>query len=125
MEKNLRKAHSSQEKKIKLLWLRFMREITDQTREVDPALFEVPEIKEALSLAEEAAYSPAELEAYEEYWKAVSSERTIRNDSLLKGRLEGKAETTLELAKEFKRKGVPLAVIAECTGLSMAEIERL
>lgn len=35
-----------------------------------------------------AAYSPAELEAYEEYWKAVSSERTLRNDSLLKRSLK-------------------------------------
>src|SRR3990167_5144060 len=51
------------DKKLKVLWLRFMKEITDETRDVDPALLAIPEIKEAIYLSEEAAYSPAELDA--------------------------------------------------------------
>lgn len=129
------KAETSEAKRLKVLWLRFMKEITDQTRVVDPDLLAIPEIKEALYLAEEAAYSPAELDAYEGYWKAVSSEKTLRNESLLKGKIEGRAEGRVEgkaegraeaqlaIAKEMKRKGIPLSVIAECTGLSVTEIE--
>lgn len=60
-------AHSREDKKLKVLWLRFMREITSETKVVDPALLAVPEINEAVMLAEEAAYTPAELDAYEGY----------------------------------------------------------
>ena len=43
------------EKKLTVLWLRFMTEIDEKTNTVDKELLEVPEIKEALALTEEAA----------------------------------------------------------------------
>lgn len=94
-------------------------------------------IKEAIDLSEEAAYSPAELEAYEEYWKAVSSEKTMREEDVMKGKTEGKAEgkvegrvegrneAKLDIAKAMKQAGLPISTIANCTGLSTAEIENL
>lgn len=85
---------SAKEKQLRLLWLRFMREIGQSTQHVDPELFSVPEISEALSLAEEAAYSPSELQAYEAYWDAVSTERT-----LIRGRYE-------EGLEEGEQKGI-------------------
>lgn len=106
-------------KKLQVLWLRFMREINDKTREVDPSLLEVPEIKEAVRLTEEAAYSPAELDAYESYWKAVSSEKTLLEERVQKVR----AEEKIEIAKKMKTAGIPYPTISECTGLSHNEIE--
>lgn len=85
---------STEEKQLRLLWLRFMREIGQTTQYVDPELFSVPEISEALSLAEEAAYSLSELQAYEAYWDAVSTERT-----LIRGRYE-------EGLEEGEQKGI-------------------
>lgn len=119
------KVNNSADKKLKVLWLRFMQEINDRTRQVDPELLSVPEIKEALSLAEEASYSLAELEGYESYWKAVSSEKTMKKESWLKGKAEGEAEATLKIAKEMKEKGASISFIKECTGLSDDDIERL
>jgi len=45
------------EKKLQILWLRFLSEINERTRTVDPALLAVPEIKEAIALSEHAACS--------------------------------------------------------------------
>jgi hypothetical protein len=42
-----------------------MSELDTNTREVPAEWLDVPEIKEATELAEEAAYTEAELEAYE------------------------------------------------------------
>ena len=44
---------------------------------------------------------------------------------LKKGRSEGAAQEKREIAKNFKHAGIPIAVIAENTGLTAEEIERL
>ena len=41
------------------------------------------------------------------------------------GRVEGAAQEKREIAKNFKHAGIPIAVIAENTGLTAEEIERL
>ena len=42
-----------------------------------------------------------------------------------KGRSEGAAQETREIAKNFKQAGIPIEVIAENTGLSAEEVEAL
>ena len=41
------------------------------------------------------------------------------------GRSEGEAKKQREIAKNFKESGIPIEVIAENTGLSCDEIEKL
>ncbi len=48
------------EKKLQVLWLRFMSELNQDTRTVPEEWLSVPEIKEAVALSETAAYSPGE-----------------------------------------------------------------
>jgi hypothetical protein len=38
-------------KKLQALWLRFLSEINEDTRVVDPELLEIPEIREAIELS--------------------------------------------------------------------------
>lgn len=102
-----------------------MREITDTTQIVDSDLTDVPEIKEAIALAEMAAYTPEKLQAYDDYWKAVSSERTLLYEREMKGKAEGKAEEKTEIAQQIKNEGISVAIIEKCTGLTQDEIERL
>jgi hypothetical protein len=66
--------HSPDEKKLRLLWLRFLREIDEKTKTVSEELLEVPEIAKAVELAEESAYTPGELAYYESYWDQVCDE---------------------------------------------------
>ena len=127
------KINTPEDKKLKVLWLRFMRELNEQTREVDPALLAVSEIKEAIGLAEQAGYTAAELNEYEAYWKQVSSEKTLRLEALTeglqkgleKGRVEGRVEALTEMAKKLKGEGMALNVIAKLTSLSIEQIEKL
>ena len=44
---------------------------------------------------------------------------------LIRGREEGREEGRVETAKNFKCNGVPLELIAKCTGLSIETIEAL
>ena len=44
---------------------------------------------------------------------------------LAKGRSEGAAQEKREIAKNFKKAGIPMDLIAENTGLSVAEVEQL
>jgi predicted transposase/invertase (TIGR01784 family) len=80
---------SSQEKKLRLLWLRFLREIDEKTTTVSKDLLQVPEIAYALALAEESAYTPGELNLYESYWDQVSREKTLVMDGIEKGIAQG------------------------------------
>lgn len=76
---------SLQDKKLTALWMRFMTEIDERTRNVDQALLDVPEIREALTLVEEAAYTPEELDAYLRNWDAIKTQRMLMNDTLEEG----------------------------------------
>ena len=46
-------------------------------------------------------------------------------EGLKRGREEGREEGRVETAKNFKCNGVPLELIAKCTGLSIETIEAL
>ena len=87
---------SEQEKKLRLLWLRFLREINEKTTTVSKDLLAVPEIVQALELAEEAAYTPGELNLYESYWDQVSREKTLIMDKYDQGKADGKIEGIIE-----------------------------
>ncbi len=54
---------------------------------------------------------------------------TARDEGRAEGRLEGKLEGEkagkLEDARNFLKKGISVDLIAECTGLSIAEIQTL
>lgn len=127
------KINTPEAKKLKVLWLRFMRELNEQTKEVDPALLAISEIKEAIHLAEEAGYTPAELNEYEAYWKQVSSEKTLQIEATEKGRAEGikqgieqgRVAALNEAAKKMKDEGMTLSLIAKLTGISVEQIEKL
>ncbi|MCD8573882.1 MAG: Rpn family recombination-promoting nuclease/putative transposase [Gammaproteobacteria bacterium] len=137
--------HSPEEKKLKLLWLRFLREINEKTQTVSEELLTIPEIAKAVQLTEESAYSKAELAFYESYWDQVSREKTLlsekytegkaegfaegeakgKAEGLAEGKAEGKAEGRVEIAKKLRELGAPLSMITESTGLTAEEIEAL
>jgi predicted transposase/invertase (TIGR01784 family) len=108
-------------KKLRILWLRFLREINQKTKEVSKDLLEIPEISQAVSLSEESAFTEGELLAYESYWDQVSREKTLLESKYL----EGRAEEKNEIAKKMLEKGIDIVVISSVTGLSEEEIRTL
>lgn len=63
------------EKRMAVLWLRYLTEINTQTREVSPELLENPEIGKALDEVRKSAFTEAELAAYDKFWDLVNRER--------------------------------------------------
>ena len=70
------KPHSFHDKKIKVLWLRYLTEI-DETRKAPEELLANPETRKALDIIEESAYTDAQMAGYDHFWEAVSWERTL------------------------------------------------
>ena len=115
---------SSEEKKLRLLWLRFLREINEQTINVSQDLLEIPEISEAVVLSEESAYSTGELNSYEEYWDAVRTEKTLMLGKYEEGMAKGKIDEKINLATRLLSK-FDDRTIAELTELPISQIEEL
>ncbi|MFR3328815.1 MAG: Rpn family recombination-promoting nuclease/putative transposase [Odoribacter splanchnicus] len=149
--------HTYTEKKMQVLWLRFMTEIDENTTEVPEELLADPQMKKAVEALEESAFTKAQLLGYEKFWDIISVEKTLYNSAerrglakglaeglekglaeglekglaeglekgLEKGRAEGKAEQNRVNALKFKQMGIPSDIIAQGTGLSVEEIEKL
>lgn len=117
------------EKKMHVLWLRYLTEIDEKTREVPQEFLDNPDIKKAVAQLEESAFTDAQLRGYEKFWDMVSVEKTLINSAERKGRAEGHAEGRAEgikqTARRMKAKGYPLADISDVTGLTIAEIDLL
>jgi predicted transposase/invertase (TIGR01784 family) len=88
------------EKKMTVLWLRFLKEIKGD-KYIEPAkeLVENEYIRQALELCEEGAFSETELIAYERNWDVIRRENAIRETNIKEG-LEKGLEQGLEKGLE-------------------------
>lgn len=112
-----------------VLWLRFLTEIDEHTKEVPQELLDNPETSKALKAVEESAMSKNELLAYDDFWDKLGAERLLFVDSnrrsMEEGRAEGRAEGRVEIARNLLNMGMSIDDIAKATGLQRQEIERL
>lgn len=108
------------EKKLGILWLRFLNEI-DKMKEIPEEFSDIPEISKAIELTQEASFSPAELAEYDGYWDQVRIEKTIKSDARREGKIEGKTEIALKMLMKNKED----AEILELTGLTLSELNEL
>ena len=129
------------DKKMQVLWLRYLTEINEKTREVPEELLNNPEISKAVTQLEESAFSEAQLLGYDRFWDMVSTAKMQISSSrreamekglaegrakgLAEGRAEGQQAERLKNAGNLKRLGVATEIIAQATGLTTEEIEQL
>lgn len=83
------KTKQYRDKKLQVLWLRFLTEIKDNQEKIDQDFSQSKDINEALELLKESAYSKKELESYDRYWDSISSEKTLIVDAFDEGKIEG------------------------------------
>jgi len=137
------KAQNLTEKKLQVLWLRYLTEIEGEIEQPPADLLEVPEIREALEHIQVSAFTKAELETYDKYWDSVRSERTLLEEAeqagLEKGEqigLEKGEQIGLEKGEQIGlekgvaiyqawQSGMPKAEIALKHGLSVEKVEKL
>ena len=84
--------HSITDKRMMVLWLRFLTEINSNTQKIPADLLNDPEIGKAVEELEISGFTDAELRAYDKFWDSVSVERTLLDDRYQKGKEEGIAE---------------------------------
>lgn len=113
------------EKKMAVLWLRFLTEINEDTDEVPAELLENADINKALGIVEKSAMTEEQLYAYERFWDAVNRESVLAEGKYAEGRAEGERNKAHDIAKNLKALGMSVSDISKSTGLSPDEIEKL
>ena len=112
------------ERKMAVLWLRFLTEINKNTEEVPQELLENDEIREAIELVQESAYTREQLMGYDLFWDAVRVDREKATEAERRYKA-GLKEGVEETARKMKTKGYAIEDIAEITGLTAEEIDGL
>ena len=137
------------EKKMQVLWLRYLTEINEETREIPPELLANPEIRKAVMQLEESAFTKEQLYGYEKFWDIISVEKTLFNSAKREGFQDGEAAGlekgeaiglekgeaiglekgeaigVLKTALRMKEEGCPTPFIAQMTGLTEEQIQQL
>ena len=132
---------SVSDKKMMVLWLRFLTEINEQTKEIPAEMMENEYISKAVGIVEHSAYTDAQRMAYDKFWDEIVSERTLLKGYFRQGHAEGRAEGRVEGLAEGEKKGrkeqaceiarkliemhLPMDSIIQATGLSKDEITSL
>ena len=122
------KPQSIAERKMAVLWLRFLTEINKSTEEVPQELLENDEIRQAVELVQESAYTREQLMGYDLFWDQVRLDRAKATEAERRykaGLKEGAEENKQENARKMKAKDYAVEDIAEITGLTAEEIEGL
>lgn len=141
---------SVSDKKMMVLWLRFLTEINEQTKEIPAEMMENEYLCKAVGIVEQSAYTDAQRMAYDKFWDEIVSERTLIKGYFRQGHAEGRAEGRAEGLVEGEKKGraegraegdkarqistatslkqmgiLSISQISEATGLSEDEIRKL
>ena len=141
--------HTMGEKRMQVLWLRYLTEIDGYMETVPQELLDIPEINKAMEVVEESAYTPEQLLGYDKFWDIIRTENTLYNSGVrqglekgmergreegrLEGRkegmelgvLKGRKEGLKKTARNLKSMGLGIADIQKATGLSEEEISDL
>ncbi|MDR1792342.1 MAG: hypothetical protein LBR36_02715, partial [Bacteroidales bacterium] len=97
-----------QHKQLAVLWLRFLKETRGDRTIGASELSQHAELQKAVSICEVGGYTDAELFLYERNSDAISTEKTLQNETRrealeegrIEGRLEGEAKGRVEGEKE-------------------------
>lgn len=116
------------ERKMAVLWLRFLTEISEDTKEAAAELLENEDTSKALSIVEKSAMSEGQLYAYEKFWSAVIYEEALIQGSYEKGIKEERQKNLkekLSSARVLKENGVPLDVISKSLNMTEEDLVEL
>ena len=127
------KAKNLVEKKMQVLWLRFLTEIDEKAKKAPADLLDNRETCQALEIVEESAYSEAEMLAYDRYWDQVRLDKALIDDlddahaklDAATALVNAAVERLKQTARNLKAMKLTNEQIAAATGLTAAEIATL
>ncbi len=94
------------DKKMQVLWLRYLTEIDEHTREVSQDLLENPQISKAVTELEESAFTEEQLLGYEKFWDIVSTAKTNISSALRDGHEKGMKQGLKQGLKQGMEQGM-------------------
>ena len=116
-------------RKLRDLWLLFPTGIERGAEQVPPELLEEPETKAAVRCLEEHSFTRDELDRYDRVIDSIATEKTLlagsREDGRAEGRAEGRTEGAREIALAMLDQGLPVEMVAKCSGLAVEEVREL
>jgi predicted transposase/invertase (TIGR01784 family) len=116
-------------------WMFFLKNL--ESFDDIPAILREPVFEKAFHIAEYIKFSPPLQEAYQKDLMAYRDNKNVldtahiegfdkgKAEGLAEGEAKGKAEERVKNARNLKQLGVDSATIAQATGLSITEIEKL
>ena len=121
------------DRKLRVLWLRFLDEVGEGMTELPPELHENEYIREAASLCERGKFTPAELAQYDGLLDTVRIENTLiygakkegQAEGRAEGQAEGRTEEKTEIALKMLNDGMSVDMVSKYTGLSKEQTEKL
>ena len=135
------KPQNRAEKKLHELWLRFLTEINETTEKAPADLLKNDDIREAISYMERAAYTKAQLAAYDKWkidtWTTSGMLYTSKAEGLEEGEAiglekgkaigleEGEAIGLEKVVINGKKAGYNIDAISVVTGLSVEQITEI
>jgi predicted transposase/invertase (TIGR01784 family) len=112
------KLESTSDKRMAVMWMRFLSEVGCNTQPLDPELENNPHIRSALQLLEVAGFTEAELEQYHQRLDQTRVEMLL----LKSARNEGKAEGIAQTLKSFHVNGLSAEQISQMTKHSLSDV---
>jgi predicted transposase/invertase (TIGR01784 family) len=101
------------EKKMTILWLRFLNEVEENKNTVPQDLLNNKYIRKAIELCEEGALTPAELYEYDKYWDIVRTEKSALKDATTKGEEKGHQKGLAEGHQKGLAEGIEKGIAKE------------
>ena len=139
------KAKNLTEKKMRVLWLRFLTEIDENAKSAPSDLLENPQTSQALEILDESAYSEAEMLDYDRYWDQVRRDKALMDDledahakldaatakldaataklDATTAERDAAVEKLRQTVRNFKAMNLPFEQIAEATGIPLKQLE--
>ena len=113
------------DKKLHELWLRFLTEVGEKTKQISDDLLVEATIKEAISYAEVMGYSEEQLAMYDKYIDSIRCEKSLLSAARKEGFAKGTVDTQRSIAMNLLKSGIAIEIVSQSTGLSIDEIHNL
>ena len=116
------------EKKMAVLWLRFLTEIKDldnQKQNIPEDLLKNKYTNKALEIVEESSFTESELAVYEKYWDVISVEKGFLSDASEKGIEKGIEKKEIEAVLGFHKNGISIDIISKSLNISKERVQEI
>jgi len=119
------KPQNRAEKKLHELWLRFLTEVNENTKEIPEELLKDDHIREAVGYMERAAYTKEQLDAYDQWKIDTLTALAMIDEAEERGEARGELKKAFIIAQNALNMGMSKEDVIKLTGLSKEDLESI